>query len=61
MNNPIPTRGGQAATRSRGVLLLLVLDDKYRGLDRKLTLIYAPVGFGKATLMSKWALAASSL
>ena len=31
----------------------LVLDDKYRGLDRKLTLIFAPAGFGKATLLSE--------
>ena len=29
--------------------------DKYRGLDRKLTLISAPAGFGKATSMSEWA------
>ena len=32
----------------------LVLDDKYRGLDRKLTLISAPAGFGKTTLLSEW-------
>ena len=33
----------------------LVLDDKYRGLHRKLTLISAPAGFGKTTLVSEWA------
>ena len=32
----------------------LVLDDKYRGLGRKLTLISAPAGFGKTTLVSEW-------
>ena len=32
----------------------LVLGDKYRGLDRKLTLISAPAGFGKTTLVSEW-------
>jgi LuxR family maltose regulon positive regulatory protein len=32
----------------------LVLGDKYRGLDRKLTLISAPAGFGKTTLLSEW-------
>jgi LuxR family maltose regulon positive regulatory protein len=32
----------------------LVLDDKYRGLGRKLTLIAAPAGFGKTTLASEW-------
>jgi ATP/maltotriose-dependent transcriptional regulator MalT len=32
----------------------LVLDDKYRGLGRKLTLISAPAGFGKITLLSEW-------
>jgi LuxR family maltose regulon positive regulatory protein len=28
--------------------------DKYRGLHRKLTLISAPAGFGKTTLLSEW-------
>jgi LuxR family maltose regulon positive regulatory protein len=32
----------------------LVLDDKYRGLHRKLTLVSAPAGFGKTTLVSEW-------
>ena len=32
----------------------LVLDDKYRGLHRKLTLISAPAGLGKTTLLSEW-------
>ena len=29
-----------------------VLGDKYRGLHRKLTLVSAPAGFGKTTLLS---------
>jgi LuxR family maltose regulon positive regulatory protein len=29
--------------------------DKYRGLHRRLTLISAPAGFGKTTLLSEWA------
>ena len=29
--------------------------DKYRGLHRKLTVISAPAGFGKTTLLSEWA------
>jgi LuxR family maltose regulon positive regulatory protein len=32
----------------------LVLDNKYGGLHRKLTLISAPAGFGKTTLVSEW-------
>jgi len=32
----------------------LVLDNKYRGLHRKLTLISAPAGFGKTTLVADW-------
>jgi len=32
----------------------LVLDDKYRGPHRKLTLVSAPAGFGKTTLLSEW-------
>jgi LuxR family maltose regulon positive regulatory protein len=33
------------------LIAALVLDDKYRGLHRKLTLISAPAGFGKTTLV----------
>jgi LuxR family maltose regulon positive regulatory protein len=41
-------------TRSKAVLRYRLLEQLNEGLNRKLTLISAPAGFGKTTLVSEW-------
>jgi len=45
---------GQAALRTRLVSRPRLIERLNAGLDRRLTLISAPAGFGKTTLLSEW-------
>lgn len=55
MSNPInPTKFYIPAPRSRTVIRRRLTEKLNKGLHRKLTLISAPAGYGKTTLVCEW-------